>query len=89
MYKWTRHHQIQEIVDKLLECRFANFIGTFKGCVRFVFASLKESTCETWENVFYFDLKAFFICEKIKFQHFRYQISYYQTPKLKARNTFY
>ena len=43
----------------------------FKGCVRYIFASLflclKESTCETRKNVFYLTLKALFVFEIIKF----------------------
>ena len=31
------------------------------------FSSLKESTFETWENVFYFTSKAFSVLKKIKF----------------------
>ena len=31
------------------------------------FSSLKESTCETWKNVFYFISKAFSVLKKIKF----------------------
>ena len=31
------------------------------------FLSLKESTCETKKNVFYFTSKALFVLEKIKF----------------------
>ena len=42
-------------------------VSIFKGCVRYIFAilflSLKESTCETRKNVFYFTLKALFILE--------------------------
>ena len=41
------------------------------GCVRYIFDSLfvcvKESTCETRKNVFYFTSKALFILEIIKF----------------------
>ena len=33
---------------------------------------LKESTCETRKNVFYFTSKALFVLEIIKFQIFRY-----------------
>ena len=43
----------------------------FRGCVRYIFASLflslKDSTCETRKNVFYFTVKALFVLEKIKF----------------------
>ena len=43
----------------------------FKGCVRYIlqvcFLSLKESTCETRKNVFYFTSRALFVLEKIKF----------------------
>ena len=43
----------------------------FKGFVCYIFASLflslKESTCETKKNVFYFTSKALFVLEKIKF----------------------
>ena len=31
------------------------------------FSSLKDSTCETWKNVFYFSSKALSVLEKIKF----------------------
>ena len=47
-----------------------------QGCVHYIFASLflslKESTCETRKNVFYSNLKAFFVLKKIKFKNFRY-----------------
>ena len=36
------------------------------------FVSLKESTCETKKNIFYFTLKALFVLEIIKFYLFRY-----------------
>ena len=36
------------------------------------FVCLKDSTCETWKNVFYFTSKALFVLEIIKFQLFRY-----------------
>ena len=43
----------------------------FKGCVRYIFASLflslNESTCQTRKNVFYFTWKALFVLKKIKF----------------------
>ena len=43
----------------------------FKGCVRYIllvcFFSLKESTCETRKNVFYFTSRVLFVLEKIKF----------------------
>ena len=35
-----------------------------------VFLSLKESTCETRKNLFYSNLKAFFVLEKIKNSNF-------------------
>ena len=42
----------------------------FKGCVRYIYASLflslNESTCETRENA-YFTSKALLVLEKIKF----------------------
>ena len=41
-----------------------------KGCIRYillVLLRLKESTCETRKNVFYFTLKALFVIEIIKF----------------------
>ena len=31
------------------------------------FSSLKESTCETWKNAFYFASKALVVVEKIRF----------------------
>ena len=47
----------------------------FKGCVRYIFASfflgLKESTCETRKNVFYFTSKALFVLEILTFQIFK------------------
>ena len=47
-----------------------------KGCARYIFGSLflslKESTCETRKNVFYFISSAIFVLEKIKFWNFRY-----------------
>ena len=36
------------------------------------FVSLKEGTCETKKNVFYFTSKAIFVLEIIKFELFRY-----------------
>ena len=49
----------------------------FKGCVSATFllvyfVCLKESTCETRKNAFYFTLKALFVLEIIKFQILRY-----------------
>ena len=45
--------------------------SVFKGCVHYIFASLflslKESTCQTRKNIFYFTSKALFVLEKIKF----------------------
>ena len=53
------------------------------------FLHLKESTCETKRNVFYFISKALFILEKIKFRILDIQISWHhQMPKLKTRNRF-
>ena len=46
-------------------------LDRFKGCVRYIllvcFVCLKESTCETKKNVFYFTSKALFILVIIKF----------------------
>ena len=43
----------------------------FKGCVRYIFASsflsVKESTCETKKNVFYFTSEALLVLQKINF----------------------
>ena len=44
----------------------------FKGCVCYIFATvffvhLKERTCKTRKNVFYFTLKALFGLDEIKF----------------------
>ena len=36
------------------------------------FSILKDSTCETWKNIFYFTLKALVILEKIRFWNFSY-----------------
>ena len=40
-----------------------------KGCIRYILLALclKESTCETRKNVFYFTFKALFVIEMIKF----------------------
>ena len=40
-----------------------------KGCIRYILLvlCLKESTCETRKNVFYFTSKALFVIEIIKF----------------------
>ena len=40
-----------------------------KGCIRYILLvlCLKESTCETRKNVFYFTFKALFVIEMIKF----------------------
>ena len=45
----------------------------FKGCVRYIFASLilglNKSTCQIKKNVFQFTSKSLFVLEKIKFQY--------------------
>ena len=47
------------------------FQNMFKGCVRYIllvcFLGLKESTCDTRKNVFYFTSEALIVVEKIKF----------------------
>ena len=47
------------------------FVQIVRVCVSYIFASfflsLKESTSETWENVFYFTSKALSVPKKIKF----------------------
>ena len=42
-------------------------------CVRYILAFLyvREGTCETRKNVFYFNSKALFVLKKAKFQNFR------------------
>ena len=54
---------------------------SFKGCVRYIllvcFVCLKESTCGTRKNVFYFNSKALFVLEIIKFQ--RHQMPKHET----------
>ena len=48
-------------------------VKELKGCVCYIFAglflSLKESTCQTRKNVFYFTSKALFVLKKIKFKN--------------------
>ena len=45
------------------------------------FLSLNECTCQTRENDFYFNLKALFILEKIKFYYFRFSNFEHQQNK--------
>ena len=65
---------------KILEFQIFSFLGNLlggssviKGCVRYIFARLfcmsclKEGTCETRKNVFYFTSKGLFVLEIIKF----------------------
>ena len=73
---------------------FFSFCTYFKGCVRYIFASLfflslKMSTCKTRKNAFYFNLKALVVHEKIKCQNFRF--SSFMTPQMPKHktNTFY
>ena len=54
------------------------------------FTCLKESTCETRKNVFYFTSKAFFVLEIIKFRLFRYSnFMKSSMPKHETRNTHF
>ena len=54
------------------------------------FLSLKESTCETKKNVFYFILKAFLFSRKSNFRILDIQISWrHQMPNHQTGNTFY
>ena len=70
----TVHKQVS-IFNQTLINIFSNFTSnklvTFKGCVHYIFASLflrlNEGTSQTRENAFYFNLKALFVLEKIKF----------------------
>ena len=50
------------------------------------FVCLKESTCETWKNVFYFTSKALFVIETIKFYLSRYSNTM-MTSNAQAWNT--
>ena len=53
------------------------------------FPSLKESTCETWKKVSYFNSKALFILKKSNFSILDNKIAWHhQMPKHKTRNTF-
>ena len=53
------------------------------------FLSLKESTCETRKNGFYFTSKALFVCDKMKFLNFRYlDFMMSSMPDHETRNTF-
>ena len=66
----------------------------FKGCVRYIFASLflslNESTSQIRKSVFYFTSKALFVLEKIKFRTLHFQISWrHQMPMHKTKNTFH
>ena len=60
-----------EIGAKGLSSPLKKIRTSFQGCVRFFllvcFVSLKENTCETTENVFYFTSKALFVLEIIEF----------------------
>ena len=54
-----------------------------------LFLSLKDSTCETKKNYFYFTLKALFVLEKIRSQNFRYSsLMTSSMRKHKTKNTF-
>ena len=54
------------------------------------FVSLKESTCETRKNIFYFTSKSLFVLEIIKFNFSDIQMSWrHQMPKHEARNKFH
>ena len=80
--KWSVKFTNKSSWKTLREKREANKLRTIKFCcllvlhqvyyifVRYIFASLllslKESTCQTRKNVFYFTLKALFVLEKIK-----------------------
>ena len=44
-----------------------DFLGSVRDIFASLFLSLKDSTCGTKENVFYFTSKALFLLEKIKF----------------------
>ena len=55
-----------------LDCfKVSSVVPVSKGCVCYIvlvcFVCLKESTCETKKNVFYFTSKALFVLEIIKF----------------------
>ena len=47
--------------------------------------SVKESTCETRKNAFYFSSKALFVLKKVKFQNFRY-LSFMMSSNAQAYN---
>ena len=54
------------------------------------FLCLKESTCETKKNVFYFTSKALFVFEIIKFNLSNIQMSRgHQMPEHETRNIFH
>ena len=54
------------------------------------FVCLKDSTCETRINAFYFISKALLVLEIIKFNVLDIQISWrHQMPKHETRNTYY
>ena len=50
---------------------FHNVVILGKSCVHYIlassFLSLKDSTCETKKNIFYFTSRALFVLEKIEF----------------------
>ena len=51
------------------------------------FPSLKESTCENWKNVSYFNSKALFVLKKSNFSILDIQIAWHhQMPKHKHQN---
>ena len=52
------------------------------------FLSVKEGTCETWKNLFYFTSKALFVLEQIKFQNCRY-LSFMTSSNAQAQNKKY
>ena len=61
-----------------------------KGCVGYIFASLKESFYETRKNVFYFTSKALLFLRILKFKILDIHVSLrHQMLKHKTRNTFY
>ena len=70
--KAGEYYHIPESSETYLATFYGKKIETgFKGCARYIFASLflglNESTCQMKKNVFYFVSKSLFVLEKIKF----------------------
>ena len=97
LFKWRDVLHIGCLVEKVINHIVLIWTIKFKGCVRYILASLfymsKREHLWNKENVFCFTLKARFVLEIFKFKptfNQVIQISWrHQMPKHETRNTFY